>query len=511
MIREEPGGEERIRQKDLGQKNTNERAGKTISGTGPHGRLARLRFSSAWFLAGCTVLLSGCTVGPTYHRPTTKVPEHWSEPLRGGENNGLAQIKGWWREFEDPELDSLVDRMVRANLQIRVAAGRVREARAQRSMTAGGYWPTANASASYTQNRISEHYFLPLPPGTPLDYNWYQAGFDASWELDVFGGTRRAVEAATAEVAAAEFSQRDITVSLLAELARDYVEARGSQAQLVIARENIAAQTDSLRLTQDRYRAGLASELDVQQAAALLATTQARIPTLETMLEASVHRLGVLLAQPPGSLAAELAAPVPIPSPPPRVPVGLPSELLLRRPDVQQAERSLAAATARIGMAKADLFPRFSLTGNAGFQSVSAGEWFTPGSLFWTTGPTATWRVFDAGRIRANIVVQTARQEQALETYEQTALNAFEEVENALVAYAKEQDRSRSLERSVEAERAALGLAQDLYRNGLADFLRVLDSERSLYEAEDALVLSRKAVTENLIALYKALGGGWGP
>ncbi len=453
---------------------------------------------------------TGCKVGPNYHRPEMNVPEGWSEPLAGGETNGTAELAGWWKTFSDPELDSLVDRAVRANLQLRAAEARVREARAQRGIATAGLWPSADTSAAYTRNRISQHYFLPLPPGTPLNYNWYQAGFDASWELDLFGGARRGIEAARAEEMAAEFNRRDVMVSLLAELARNYFEARGAQQRLAIARENISAQKYSLQLSQERYRAGLTSQLDVEQAAALLAATEAEVPTLETALKVAVHSLGVLLAQPPGALQAEFSQSAPIPAPPPLVPVGLPSELLLRRPDIQRAERELAAATARIGVAKADLFPRFSLTGNGGFQSVSASDWFSPGSLFWTAGPTLTWRAFDAGRIRANIRVQNARQEQALVTYEQTVLDAFADVENALVAYAKEQERFRSLETSLRAQRAALALAQDLYKNGLADFLTVLDSERSLYQAQDAMVQSQKAVSENLVILYKGPRGRMG-
>jgi len=370
-------------------------------------------------------------------------------------------------------------------------------------------WPSVDASGSFTHNRISGNYFLPLPPGTPLGYNWYQAGFDASWELDVFGGVRRNVQAANADIAAAEFNRRDVLVTLLAELARNYFEARSAQQRLVIIHKNLEAQKSLVSLTTQRYHAGVTSELDVQQATALLANTEAEVPSLETALDNAIHRIGVLLAQPPGALTDELREAGPIPSPPPQVPVGLPSDLLQRRPDIQRAEEQLVAATARIGVAKADLFPHFSLTGDAGLQSVSASSWFDPSSRFWTVGPTVTWKIFDAGRIRANIRVQNAREEQALAGYEQTVLTAFEDTENALGSYAREQVRYRSLQDSVTAQRAALKLAQDLYRNGLVDFLNVLQSERDVYQAEDALVQSQATVSENLIALYKALGGGW--
>ncbi len=237
--------------------------------------------------------------------------------------------------------------------------------------------------------------------------------------------------------------------------------------------------------------------------------TKAEIPTLQTSLQAAIHRLGVLLGQQPGALLAELSAAAPIPAAPPEVPVGLPSELVLRRPDVQRAERHLAAATANIGVAKADLFPKFFLTGVGGFESISASDWFTSGSSFWSAGPTVQWRIFDAGRIRANIRVQNARQEQALASYEKTVLTAFEDVENGLVAYANEQIRRRSLDEAVTSSRKSLDLANRLYANGLTDFLHVLDAERSLYQAQDALVQSDRTVSANLVSLYKSLGGGW--
>jgi NodT family efflux transporter outer membrane factor (OMF) lipoprotein len=345
--------------------------------------------------------------------------------------------------------------------------------------------------------------------GVPFENNVYQTGFDASWELDLFGGTRRAVEGGRAEVAAAEFGRRDALVTLLGEVGRNYVETRGYQRRLAIVHKNIKAQAEALAITRDRFKSGLTSDLDVQQAATLLATTQAEIPTLENQIQTSIHRLSVLLALPPGTLLTELTKESPIPATPPRVPVGLPSDLLCRRPDVQQAERQLAAATARIGVATADLFPKFSLTGAAGFESVSTSDWFTAGSRFWSLGPTVQWRIFDAGRIRANIRVQNARQEQALANYEKAVLNAFEEVEDALVGYAKQQERLRLLADAVHSSQDSLQMANQLYAKGLASFINVLDAERSVYQAEDALAQSDRAVSQNLIALYKALGGGW--
>ena len=300
--------------------------------------------------------------------------------------------------------------------------------------------------------------FPPLPPGTPLDYNLYNAGFDAAWELDIFGGTRRAVEAANAEMGAAEFGQRDVLVSLLAEVARNYIGARGYQQRLAITRQNIQVQQEILDLTSNRFQNGLSSDLDVQQATALLTATEAQVPSLETGFDQSVHHLAVLLGQPPGALLDEMSVEKPIPLTPPAVPVGLPSDLLQRRPDVQTSERELAAATARIGVAKADLFPKFSLTGIAGLESISAGNWFDYASRYWSAGPTVQWELFQAGSIRANVRVQNARQEQALDSYQQTVLIALEDAENALTAYAREQTRRESLSQSVQANQQALGI-----------------------------------------------------
>lgn len=455
----------------------------------------------------------GCAVGPNYHPPETKAPARWSESLAGGETNSTIGAADWWKSFHDPELDSLIDRATQSNLDLQIARARVREARAQYGIAAADLWPTVDGSASYARDLQSHHQPLlgsiPLPPEVPFENNVYQAGFDSSWEIDVFGGKRRAKEAAGAEFSATEFGRRDVLVTLLGDVARNYIDLRGYQQQLAIARENIAVQEKGLAITHDRFAKGIASDLDVQQAATVLATTRAELPTLESSIETSMHRLEVLLGQKPGTSRAELIEASPIPSQPPQVPVGLPSDLLLRRPDVRQAERQLAAATANIGVAKADLFPKFFLTGAAGFESVSASDWFTGDSKFWSVGPTMQWRIFDAGRVRGNIKVQNARQEEALAEYEKTVLTAFEEVENSLTLYAKEQARRHSLQDAVGSSQKSLDVANKLYASGLADFLQVLDAERSLYQTQDALVQSDRAISANLVSLYKSLGGGW--
>ncbi len=476
-------------------------------------RLRRLKFGT-WGFLGIWILVfgifwAGCSVGPNYHPPKVAASGEWSEPLEGGATNRTTLAAEWWTTFNDPKLNSLIARAVQSNYDLRIAEARLRQARAQRRFSTADFWPTVDASASYARERASEHGNQSALPNVPLENNLYQAGFDAAWEIDVFGGKRRALEAATADVAASQEDRSDTVVSLLAEVARNYIELRGLQQRLIITRDNIKSQQDALEVTQARFKGGVASELDVTQAAALLASTRSQLPALETSLKQTMHQLAVLLGQQPGALLAELSEDAPIPPTPPAVPVGLPSELLRRRPDVRRAERQLAAATARIGVQTAELFPKFSLTGVAGLQSVSASDWFAGGSKFWSAGPTVQWRVLDAGRIRANIRVQTAKQEEALAVYEKTVLTSLQDVENALVAYAKEQVRYRSLKDEADANRRGVELANELYTKGLADFLNVLDAQRSLYQAEDQLVQSEKNISQNLVALYKALGGGW--
>lgn len=459
--------------------------------------------------AVCLAIFAGCAVGPDYHPPETQTTAQWSSPLNGVETNAPANLAAWWKHFGDSNLDSLMTMAVQSNLTLQVAEAHVRESRAERDAAAGSLWPSLGSSGAYSRNRWGQNGFPPVPAGIPLDYNLYSAGFDAGWELDVFGGTRRTVESANAEIQVAEYNQRDVLVSLLAETARNYIEMRGYQQRLAITLGNIKVQEEILDLTSNRFEHGLSSDLDVQQATALLTATEAEVPSLETGFDQSFHHLAVLLGQPPGALTNDFSVDGTIPLTPPEVPVGLPSDLLQRRPDVQRAERELAAATARIGVAKADLFPKFSLTGIGGLESISADNWVDYASRYWTAGPTVQWEIFAAGSIRANIRVQNARQEQALDAYLQTVLVALEDTENALTAYAREQVRRESLTRSVEADQQALELSTQLYKSGLADFLQVLDSERTLYETQDSLVQSSQAVSINLVQLYKALGGGW--
>src|SRR5262245_8521849 len=458
-------------------------------------------FFGSW-LSVLGILLSGCAVGPNYYPPRTAAPANWSEAQLGGTTNSGLQVVEWWKTFNDPQLDSLVERAVEANHDLRIAEGRLREARALRSGAIWDFGPTINASGSYANQRRSENAETSTAPNQRLNTDLYDAHFDSIWKIYVFGGKRRALESATAQFMAVAEDRRDVLVSVLAEVTRNYVEVRGLQQRLAITRKNIKAQSEAVEITRARFNAGLTSELDVKQAEALVATTQSQLPTMETALKQTVHRLDVLLGRHPGALIAELSADEPIPATPPTIPVGLPSDLLRRRPDVRRAERQLASATANIGVETAELFPKFSLLGLAGFQSLSTRDWFTGGSRYWSAGPTVTWRLLDFGRIRAQIKAANARQEQALAAYERTVLISFEDVENALVAHANEQVRYGSLKESVAANRGALALANELYTKGLGDFLSVLEAERSLYQAEDQLVDSQRTVTQNLVALY---------
>jgi NodT family efflux transporter outer membrane factor (OMF) lipoprotein len=456
--------------------------------------------------------LTGCKVGPDYEPPKAQAPEQWSEPLAGGESARAASLAEWWRGFNDPELDTLIERALRSNLDLRIADARLREARAGLGLQEAGQGPQANVSGAASRQKESANQPLigsALPPGTPLTSDVFQTGFDASWELDLFGGQRRAVEAAQAELAAAGFGRADAQVTLAAEVARNYTAARSYQQRLAIARRNIDAQRDVVVLAKDRYAHGFTSGLEPEQAATVLAQTEAQVPALESGLETAVHRLGVLLGTTPGALREEFAALRPLPSLPPQVPAGLPADLLRRRPDIRMAERRLAAASAQVGVATADLYPRFSLNGNFGYLSTSSGSLFSNASSTWSVGPAFRWPVFDSGRIRANIKVQGARQEEALAAYEKSVLTGYEEVENALVAYAKEQSRNVPLRAALDSSRNSLEISREQFASGVTSFLNVLDAERSLYQAEDSLVQSDQAVVQNLIALYKALGGGW--
>ena len=456
-------------------------------------------------------LLAGCAVGPNYKRPQVAVPNQWTvAPTRGTSAKPIERGE-WWSSFQDAELSSLIERAVGGNLDLKLALERVQEARSARGIARSGYFPSVDATASATRNRQ-----LVITPGTqgsamlvPVEFNNFQGGLAASWELDVFGGIRRGVQAASADAAAAEENRRDVLVILLGDVGRDYVQLRGFQRRLEIANKNIKTQQDTLDLTTARAKAGLATELDVSRAAAQLETTKAAVPTLLIGIDFSIHRLSILLGEEPGALRSELEKVSPIPIAGPDVEVGLPSDLLQRRTDIRRSEAKLAAATARIGEAKADLFPRFVLTGTAGRQASQLHDLTLGAGNFYGVGPGISLPLFTAGRIRSNIAVQTSRQREALISYQSTILNSLEEVENALVSYSQEQERRDRLNEAVAHSQLAVDLATEQYKAGLADFLSVLDAQRELYANEDQLVQSQTTVTTDLVGLYRALGGGW--
>jgi NodT family efflux transporter outer membrane factor (OMF) lipoprotein len=454
-------------------------------------------------LVGMLVLV-GCAVGPDYRPPKVAVPAQWET----GGGSGAPAVE-WWRTFGDGTLNSLIHRAMQTNHDVRIAEGRLRQARALRSGAAWDLGPMVSGGASLMNQRRSENAQTFSPPNQVFQTDLYDAHFDARWEIDLFGGKRRQLQAATARYAGVEEDLRAVLVSVLAEVARNYVEVRGAQQRLAVARKNVAAQREILAVAQARYRAGLESELEVRQAETLLAALEAQVPALETTMRAGIHRLSVLVGEWPGALTAELSAPAELPAVAPAIPVGLPAELLRRRPDVRRAEHELAATTAEIGIEVAELFPKFSLIGIGGFQSLSASDWFVPQGRYWSAGPTVTWRLLDFGRIRAQIKAANARQEQALAAYERTVLWAFEDVENALVAYANEQVTHRMLAEAVGGSRRAVELVNELYAKGLTDFLNVLVTQRALYQAEDQLADSQRRLTTNVVGLYKALGGGW--
>ena len=500
-------------------------------------------------------LVGGCTVGPNYHTPRTPLPAKFSATTQPATTQASTRpaptevnLTRWWQTFNDPALNRLIDEAVDRNLDVRLANARIREARAQLEFNRAALFPTADSSASYSRSLFSKNAFAPIATSngqtsggttgtgtggttgsggttgtgnstgstgstnTPFSLgrtNLYRAGFDAGWEIDVFGGTRRAIEAAQSSLQAQVEARRNILVTLLSEVAQNYIILRGLQHEEQVVRNNLEAQRSTLNLQQVKLQAGLTNNLTIAQAKALAASTESELPTLDTQIQQTIQRLAVLLDRDPTSIESELKGPADIPVGPPSIPPGLPSDLVRRRPDVRQAERQLAAATANIGVAKADLFPKFSLTGSLGLESLQLKTLAKSASAFWSFGPTVSWRIFDAGQIWANVHVQNARQEEALIQYRQAIIQSLADVENALTAYNREQARNSSLRGAVEANRQAVALSKQLNEAGVVDFLNVLTAQQSLYQSEDQLAQSDQKVSTDLIALYKALGGGW--
>jgi len=458
---------------------------------------------------GLALLLAGCTVGPDYTPPETALPEQFTEAKPADQP---AVASDWWRQLGDPRLDALVAQALADGPDVAVAAARVREARAQRAYVAARDDPTVGSEVSAARQHGSGSVPIGTPPGglgPDVGSNLWLAGFDASWEIDIFGGTRRAVESADASLGAAIENSHDVESVLAAEVARDYVTLRGAQRRLAIARQTLDERRDIRMLVAAQFQSGLVGSLDLRRAEAELADSEAEIPALEAEVRADLYKLGVLAGQPPEALSNSLTPAAPIPVPQVTVTPGLPSDLLKRRPDIRAAERRIAAANARIGAAEADLYPHFSLTGDAGLESLDAGTWFNPESRYYAIGPSISWLVFDSGRIHDQMAAEQARTDEAAAEYRKTILAALAEVETALVSFGRQQVRRDALIREVSADRDALDLAERLYHQGLQDFLTVLDAERSLHLAEIAQSDAERDTTLAFIALCKALGGGW--
>ena len=453
--------------------------------------------------------LAACrSVGPDYQSP----PDISGPAFSQGDPSPTKDLTRWWHDFKDPKLDSLISRAFSANPDLRSAAARIDEARASRRSASAAFAPQLDGSASATRQKLSENSptgrNIPIPglfdPQSQLDLR-----IDASWEIDFFGGLRRASEAASASLDAAVENLRAVKVSLSAETAAAYFELRGYQARRLVAEQNLKSQRDTLTLTSQRLAAGLATDLDVARAEQQAEATAASLPIFEAGARRSIYRLGVLLGTTPADLVPDLTSPKPLPSHLRGVPVGLPSDLLLRRPDIRRAERELAAANARIGVAIANLYPRFRLTSASGLQSVEASSLFNNQSNLWSLGPSLSWPIFNAGQLRAAADAQSANTRAAAANYEKTVLSALEDVESALVDFGQEQRRLASLTNSAAAASRARNLARDRHLAGLTGFIDVLEADRALLLTEDDCVQSRTQLTLNLVRLYKALGGGW--
>ena len=468
--------------------------------------MKKYSFSSV-LLYGLLQLLTACAVvGPDYQKPELRLAEQWHSPLLKGvqaEQADPRQLASWWEMLDDEQLSSLITRAVNGNLDLKTAAERVEQARLQREIQTTAKLPSLDASGSASWKR----------DGNDSSGENYGTSLNAGWEADLFGSVHRSLEAAEADLQTSQENLRDVLVSLTAEVALNYVELRSSQVQLLNLRKSLAMQRETRQLVQWRHEAGLDDELALHQAQYNLESSEAQIPALETSIKSSMHRLAVLLGEPPGILHDELRTGKIIPEIPATVAVGIPADILRRRPDIRRAESELIAQTARVGVATAELYPKLRLSGVVGINGLSVARFaenlFSP--AFWAeqAGLSASWHLFDAGAIRTNIQVQTSQQQQALIEYEAAILAAQEEIENALTAYVNEQGRRDSLVRAVQEAKQAVELAEKKYQAGLIDFTTVLTTQQTLLSFTNKLAGSEGNMAINFIRLYKALGGGW--
>jgi len=478
-----------------------------------------------WPALFIALLFWGCTVGPNFTRPKVEVSPTWLDANDWRVKTGPAQYRNWWKAFNDPVLDRLIDRAYRGNLSLRIAGVRVLEARAQLGIAVGRLYPqTQQASGSVQRIRLSEDsqqaaflHSLPsfVPPVSGLFEYWQdQIGLNASWEIDFWGKFRRAIDSADASLLATVADYDTVLVSLTADVTNSYILIRTLEKRLGIARQNVETQKKSLKIAEDRFQYGTASRLDVDQAKTLSNDTLASIPTLESQLRQAKNGLSLLLGLPPGDLAEALEGSSEIPVSPAEIVVGIPNDLLRRRPDVRSAEYQAAAQSAQIGVAKADLYPAFSLTGMFGFLSTDVNSFRLSDMFAWKSrifqaGPSVQWNIFNYGRITNNVRVQDARFEQLIIAYQNAVLKAQQEVEDALVAFLKAQERAEFLGRSVATAQSSLDLAVLQYQKGLKDFTTVLIAQQALLNEQDNLTITLGNVSTDLVAVYRALGGGW--
>lgn len=465
-----------------------------------------------------SLLLAGCTVGPNYQRPATPMPPAYAEAAAQAAIFDDANLASWWHGFGDPELDRLVNRAIAQNLDVETAAARIREARAREAVAGAAALPQIDAQASASRQRISEN-AIPVPPGVGSggggtfglpgsEFSTFRIGFDASWEIDLFGRTRRSVEAARARTGAAVWNRRDVQVSVAAEAANAYLTLRTLQQRIATAEAEVARQQRSLRLVGARVRGGLVTGQDLAQQRSQLATAQSAIPPLKAQADAQVHALGVLTGEVPEALIAELAPAAALPLAP-AVPAGLPSDLLRRRPDIRAAERNLHAATADIGVATADLYPRFSLSAAPALVSTALASLLQWGSRSYSASASLDWPIFNGGRTRGNIAVANAQQAQALIAYRKTILAALQDVEDALSNVDNDRRQIASLDAAHNAAARAESIARSRYRGGLVTYSDVLQAQASRISLENQLIQARGSLAHDTVALFKALGGGW--
>jgi multidrug efflux system outer membrane protein len=480
--------------------------------------------SSRLLVILAAAILPGCSVGPNFTRPDPHVPAQWSPASTASPslNTEPQAVVTWWTTFQEPMLSSLIERSTASNLDLRAAVLRITEARAEREVAGAAFWPSASANASFTRQRLSDttttgavftnfgNVKIPGAPSInfPNPYNQFQLGASASWEIDLFGRIRRSVEAANADLQASVEDRHAVLVSLCADVARNYIELRGAQLRKDVTEQSLATQKEIYELTRQRQEVGLTTDLDVANAGAQLDVTQAQVPQLDREVTQDINQLSLLMGRAPDTLRTELEVGRRVPQVPPVLPIGLPSDLARRRPDIREAEARLHAATARIGVAVGDLFPRLTLSASGGLQAQSASDLLKWASRFGTIGPTFEMPLFDGSRW-ATVRLQNVRAQEAALDYERTVLSALHEVENALAAYKTDQERGVSLASAVDQSRDALNLARERYSSGVANFIDVLDAERNLQQNELSLAANTTAISTDLVAIYRALGGGW--